>query len=88
MARDRLIVLYVGGSAGVTNVLEAMLGSQFAGRSGSLEDITWILESYGEPERRQSCQPFQKLSSQNTATGCCPLGKYGKIGQASSEEGK
>jgi hypothetical protein len=28
----RLIVLYVGDSTGVTNVLEAELGQQFAGR--------------------------------------------------------
>jgi len=44
----RLIVLYVGDSEAVTDVLESVLGQQFAGRSGGLEDITWILESYGE----------------------------------------
>ncbi len=51
---DRLIVLYVGDSEAVTDVLESVLGQQFAGRSGGLEDITWILESYGEPESLQT----------------------------------
>ncbi len=51
---DRLIVLYVGDSEAVTDALEAVLGQQFAGgaymsidRKG-IEDITWLLESYGE----------------------------------------
>ncbi len=44
----RLIVQYVGDSTDAIDVLEAVLGQQFAGRSGGLEDITWILESYGE----------------------------------------
>ncbi len=51
---EKLIVLYVGDSEAVTNVLESVLGKQFAGRSGGLEDITWILESYGEPESLQT----------------------------------
>ncbi len=51
---DRLIVLYVGDSTDAIDVLEAVLGQQFAGRSGGLEDITWILESYGEPESLQT----------------------------------
>ena len=45
---EKLIVLYVGDSEAVTDVLESVLGQQFAGRSGDLEDIMWILESYGE----------------------------------------
>ncbi len=45
---EKLIVLYVGDSEAVTDVLESVLGQQFAGRSGVLEDIMWILESYGE----------------------------------------
>ncbi len=49
----KLIVLYVGDSEAVTDVLESVLGQQFAGRSDGLEDITWILESYGEPESLQ-----------------------------------
>ena len=44
----RLIVLYVGDSEAVTDVLESVFGQQFAGKSGYLEDIVWILESYGE----------------------------------------
>ncbi len=44
----KLIVLYVGDSEAVTDVLESVLGQQFAGRSGGLEDIMWILEFYGE----------------------------------------
>ncbi len=51
---DRLIMLYVGDSTGVINVLEDVLGLQFAGRFSGLEDITWILESYGEPESLQT----------------------------------
>ncbi len=51
---EKLIVLYVGDSETVTDVLESVLGQQFAGRSGGLEDITWILESYGEPESLQT----------------------------------
>ncbi len=51
---EKLIVLYVGDSETVTDVLESTLGQQFAGRSGGLEDITWILESYGEPESLQT----------------------------------
>ncbi len=50
---EKLIVLYIGDSEAVTDVLESALGQQFAGRSGDLEDITWILESYGEPENLQ-----------------------------------
>ncbi len=45
---EKLIVLYVGDSETVTDVLESVLGQQFAGRSGGPENITWILESYGE----------------------------------------
>ena len=44
----RLIVLYVGDSTDAIDVLESVLGKQFAGKSGGLEDIVWILESYGE----------------------------------------
>ncbi|MEE8413089.1 MAG: META domain-containing protein [Dehalococcoidales bacterium] len=44
----RLIVLYVGDGTDVINVLEAVLGQQFAGSSGGLENIRWILESYGK----------------------------------------
>ncbi len=55
---DRLIVLYVGDNTGVIDVLEDELGQQFAGRSAGrsagLEDITWLLESYGEPESLQT----------------------------------
>jgi heat shock protein HslJ len=40
------------------DVLESVLGQQFAGRSGGmsdgLEDINWLLESYGEPESLQT----------------------------------
>ncbi len=50
----RLIVLYVGDSAAVTDALESALGSQFAGRSADLENITWILESYGEQGNLQA----------------------------------
>ncbi|MEE8413095.1 MAG: META domain-containing protein, partial [Dehalococcoidales bacterium] len=56
----RLIVLYVGDGTDVINVLEAVLGQQFAGRSGTsvtsgdLEDISWALESYGEPGSLQT----------------------------------
>lgn len=51
---EKLIVLYVGDSEAVTDVLESVLGQQFAGRSGGLEDITWLLESYGEQGDLQS----------------------------------
>jgi heat shock protein HslJ len=51
---EKLIVLYVGGSEPVTDVLESVLGKQFAGRSTGLEDITWILESYGAAESLQA----------------------------------
>ncbi len=52
---EKLIVLYVGDGEAVTAVLESVLGQQFAGRSGGLlEDITWVLESYGEPESLQT----------------------------------
>ncbi len=51
---EKLIVLYVGGSEIVTDVLESVLGKQFAGRSTGLEDITWILESYGAAESLQT----------------------------------
>ncbi len=52
---EKLIVLYVGDGEAVTAVLESVLGQQFAGRSGGLlEDITWVLESYGEAESLQT----------------------------------
>ncbi len=51
---SKLIVLYVGDSEAVTDVLESVLGQQFAGRSGGIEDITWILESYGEQRDLQA----------------------------------
>ena len=51
---EKLIVLYVGDSETVTDVLESVLGKQFAGRSTGLEDITWILESYGAAESLQT----------------------------------
>lgn len=50
----KLIVLYIGDSEAVTGVLEGVLGQQFAGGSGGLEDITWLLESYGEAGSRQT----------------------------------
>ena len=57
---EKLIVLYIGDSEAVTDVLESVLGQQFAGgvymsidRKG-MEDIIWILESYGEPESLQT----------------------------------
>ncbi len=50
----RLIVLYVGESEAIIDILESVLGPQFAGRSGGLEDISWILESYGEPGSLQT----------------------------------
>ncbi len=51
---EKLIVLYIGDSEAVTDVLENVLGQQFAGRSAGLEDITWILESYGAAESLQT----------------------------------
>ncbi len=51
---EKLIVLYIGDSEAVTDVLKSVLGQQFTGRSGGLEDITWLLESYGEPESLQT----------------------------------
>lgn len=51
---EKLIVLYVGDSETVTDVLESVLGQQFAGGAyisidrKDMENITWILESYGE----------------------------------------
>lgn len=67
---EKLIVLYVGDSETVTDVLESVLGKQFAGRSAGLEDITWLLESYGEPESLQTVLEGTEITALfDSATG-------------------
>lgn len=78
---EKLIVLYVGDSEAVTDVLESVLGQQFAGRSGSLEDITWILESYGEPESLQTVLEGTEItalfdSAEGQVTGSAGANNY------------
>ncbi len=78
---DRLIVLYVGDSEAVTNVLESVLGQQFAGRSGGLEDITSILESYGEQGDLQAVLEGTKItaifdSAEGQVTGSAGCNSY------------
>ena len=77
----RLIVLYVGDSEAVTDVLESVLGQQFAGRSGGLEDITWLLESYGEPESLQTVLEGTEItaifdSAEGQVTGSAGCNSY------------
>ena len=57
---EKLIVLYIGDSEAITDLLESVLGQQFAGGAyisidgKDLEDITWLLESYGAAESLQT----------------------------------
>ena len=57
---EKLIVLYTGNSETVTAALKSVLGQLFAGGvyisidDKDIEDITWLLEFYGEPEKLQT----------------------------------
>ncbi len=87
----RLIVLYVGDSEAVTDVLESVLGQQFAGRSGGLEDITWILESYGEQGDLQAVLEGTEItaifdSAEGQVTGSAGCNSYFADYEASGNE--
>ncbi len=84
---EKLIVLYVGDSETVTDVLESVLGQQFAGgaymsidRKG-MEGITWLLESYGEPESLQTVLEGTEItalfdSTEGQVTGSAGANNY------------
>ncbi len=88
---EKLIVLYVGDSEAVTDVLESVLGQQFAGRSGGLEDITWILEFYGEPESLQTVLEGTEItalfdSAEGQVTGSAGANNYSGAYQISKNK--
>ncbi len=88
---EKLIVLYVGDSEAVTDVLESVLGQQFAGRSGGLEDIMWLLESYGEQGDLQAVLEGTEItaifdSAEGQVTGSAGCNSYFARYEASGNE--
>jgi len=94
---EKLIVLYIGGSEAVTAALESVLGQQFAGGAYTsidgkdIEDITWLLESYGESESLQTVLAGTEItalfdSAEGTVNGSAGANIYSAAYQISKNK--